>query len=188
LVLSRVLTTIHINPSKMLVYKDVISNDEMFTEAYDIKLVDDVLYKVAGNQKTEKFTVDESAIGGNKSAEGEDADEGVEDQAVSGLDIVLNNRLKSTLGMTKKDYKTYIKAYIKRVKEWLQENKPERVEDFEKNALKGVQAILKNYSKYEFYTGESGNQDAMLILLDWGDDDNTPTFTFFKDGLFEEKY
>ncbi len=40
---------------------------------------------------------------------------------------------------------------------------------------------------YEFYIGESMNPDAMVALLNYREDGVTPYFTFFKDGLKEEK-
>ncbi|XP_077987375.1 translationally-controlled tumor protein homolog [Glandiceps talaboti] len=172
----------------MLVYKDVISGDEMFSDAYDIKEVDGCLYKVAGNQKTEKLGVSDAAIGGNKSAEGGDEDETVEDASISGLDIVLNNRLVETQ-YTKAQYTTYIKKYMKDVKEYLMKNNPDRVDGFMTDVAPIVKSLLKkeNFGKYQFYTGETMNQDGMVALLDWGEDENTPTFTFFKDGMLEEK-
>jgi hypothetical protein len=40
---------------------------------------------------------------------------------------------------------------------------------------------------YEFYTGESMDPDGMVALLNYREDGVTPYFTFFKDGLAEEK-
>lgn len=51
--------------------------------------------------------------GANPSAEGDDGDDGaLESSAVSGLDVVLNQRLVET-GFTKKDFINYLKTYCK---------------------------------------------------------------------------
>jgi len=47
--------------------------------------------------------------------------------------------------------------------------------------------ILENFSDYQFYIGESFNQDGMVALLNYREDGVTPYFTLFKDGLKEEK-
>ena len=84
-------------------------------------------------------------------------------------------------------YMTYIKGYMKKLKTHLQENKPDRVEAFEKNIQPFVKKILENFKDYEFYTGENMNPEGMVALLNYREDGVTPFFTFFKDGLTEEK-
>ena len=52
--------------------------------------------------------------GANPSAEGEDGDDGPGDStAVSGLDVVLNQRLVELSGFSKKDYMNSVKTYCK---------------------------------------------------------------------------
>merc|ERR1712055_345189 len=76
----------------MKIFKDVFTGDELFSDTYEIKLIDDVIYEVYGKYETRK----EGNIqleGSNASAEGEDADEGADDPgSQSGIDIVLNDR------------------------------------------------------------------------------------------------
>merc|ERR1719516_773348 len=97
-----------------MVFKDIFSGDELFTDSYEIKLVDDVLYEVIGKHvsRTEGEVVLE---GSNASAEGADADEGTDSSTVSGIDFVLDNRLTETGFGSKKDYTTYLKDYMKKV-------------------------------------------------------------------------
>merc|ERR1711977_405601 len=62
----------------MKIFKDVFTGDELFSDTYEIKLIDDVIYEVYGKYETRK----EGNIqleGSNASAEGEDADEGADD-------------------------------------------------------------------------------------------------------------
>lgn len=69
----------------------------------------------------------------------------------------------------------------------IKENNPDRLEAFQKGAQAFVKKILSNFKDYEFFTGESMNPDAMVGLLNYREDGITPFFTFFKDGLIEEK-
>ena len=57
--------------------------------------------------------IDESAIGGNASAEG-GGEDGSEATSKQGVDIVMNSRLVEYT-MNKKDYMTYIKEYMARL-------------------------------------------------------------------------
>ena len=47
---------------------------------------------------------------------------------------------------------------------------------------------LTTFDDYRWYTGESMNPDAMVILSGYREDQITPFFVFFKDGLVEEKF
>ena len=44
-------------------------------------------------------------------------------------------------GFSKKDFGVYIKAYMQRVKKYLEENNPDRVEKF----MAGAQALVKKF-------------------------------------------
>jgi len=63
--------------------------------------------------RTDVIDIDESAIGGNASAEGT-GDEGAEAASKQGVDIVMNSRLVEYT-LNKKDYMTYIKEYMARL-------------------------------------------------------------------------
>ena len=55
--------------------------------------------------------IDDSLIGGNASAEGACEDEGTEDPSTtSGIDVVLDNRLRETGFGKKKDFQVYSKV------------------------------------------------------------------------------
>merc|ERR1712209_318097 len=98
----------------MKIYKDVFSGDELFSDTYPIKVVDDCLYVVTGKHIT-RTEGDIQLEGANASAEGADGDEGGESTSVSGVDIILNHRLTETGFGSKKDYMVYLKDYMKKV-------------------------------------------------------------------------
>merc|ERR1711890_117026 len=76
----------------MKIFKDVFSGDELFSDTYPMKLVDDCIYEVYGKHET-RTEGDIQLDGANASAEGEDGDAGADPSSVSGIDIVLNHRL-----------------------------------------------------------------------------------------------
>ncbi|KAF7579712.1 hypothetical protein FOB63_004782 [Clavispora lusitaniae] len=167
----------------MIIYSDVISGDELLSDAYDVKLVDNVVYEAdcAMVQVGNGGDVD---IGGNPSAEGgeEDLDEGVE----TVNNVVYSFRLQQTQ-FDKKSFLTYIKGYMKKVKAHLAETAPEEVETFEKGAQAYVKKVIGSFNDWDFYTGESMDPDAMIVLLNYREDGTTPYVAIWKHGVKEEK-
>ncbi|KAI9209630.1 Mss4-like protein [Polychytrium aggregatum] len=167
----------------MLLYRDVISGDEMLSDAYKIIEVDDIAYEV--DCKTIIIKEGEVDIGANASAEGEDAEE-LEEGAQSVNNVVYSFRLQST-GFDKKGYMAYLKEYMKAVKKHLAATDPERVPVFEKKVTAFVKKVLENFKDYEFYVGETMNPEGHVALLNYREDGVTPYLTYFKDGLSIEK-
>ncbi|KAK0242830.1 translationally controlled tumor-associated [Armillaria nabsnona] len=167
----------------MLLYEDVISGDEMFSDAFPVKLVDDIVFEVNCQTITIKPGADVD-IGANPSAE--EQDEGLEEGAVQVNNVVHSFRLQST-AFDKKSFLSYLKGYMKTVKAKLAETNPDRVNAFEKGAQTYAKKIVANFKDFEFYTGETMNADGMVALLNYREDGVTPYFTFWKDGLKEVK-
>lgn len=96
----------------MIIFKDIITGDELFTDSNKMHLIEDCLYEVECNfvsRKSGGFQLE----GANPSAEGEDGDDGPSDDvAESGLDLVLNQKLTAT-NFDKTSYKQYLKSYSK---------------------------------------------------------------------------
>ncbi|KAE8626190.1 hypothetical protein XENTR_v10006544 [Xenopus tropicalis] len=171
----------------MIIYKDTVTEDEMFSDIYKIaETPDGMCFEVEGKiiQRVEG-AIDDALIGGNASAECQEEDIGGA-TTVSGVDIVINHKLQET-GFTKDSYKNYIKDYVKLVKAKLEETDPDRVKPFMKGIQDRVKLILGNFKNYQFYTGERMNPDGMVALLDYREDGVTPFMIFFKDGLISEK-
>ncbi|AEO57532.1 hypothetical protein MYCTH_2315082 [Thermothelomyces thermophilus ATCC 42464] len=169
----------------MIIYKDIISGDELFSDSFDVKEVDGVVYEVDGAFITVKKGADVD-IGANPSAE--EQDEGVEDGEERVINVVHSHLLQST-SFDKKSYLTHLKGYMKTVKTKLQEagKSEEEVKDFESKASAYAKKIVANFKDYEFFTGESMNIDGMVVLLNYREDGTTPYFTYWKHGLKEEK-
>ena len=77
----------------MKIFKDVFCGDELFSDTYKMKLVDDCMWEVYGKHET-RVEGEIQLAGSNASAE--EADEGCDSSAVSGVDIILNHRLVET--------------------------------------------------------------------------------------------
>ncbi|XP_073436382.1 translationally-controlled tumor protein [Dendrobates tinctorius] len=170
----------------MIIYKDILTGDEMFSDIYVVKESPDGLcLEVDGKMVTRtEGQIDDALIGGNASAECQD--EGSQTSTIRGVDIVLNHKLQET-GFTKESYKQHIKDYMKAIKGKLEESNPNRVKPFMTCAGGKIKEILGNFKNYQFFTGETMNPDGMVALLDFREDGVTPFLTFFKDGLEIEK-
>jgi len=170
----------------MKIYKDIISQDEMFSDTYKMKLVDEVIYEVTGKLVQRKIG-DVELVGANPSAE--EADEGTDEAVESGCDIVLNHRLVETGFGDKKAYTTYLKDYMKKLVSKLEERSPDQVEIFKTNMNKVMKDLLGRFKDLQFFTGESMDADGMIALCEYRDVDgeNRPIMMFFKHGLDEEK-
>lgn len=167
----------------MIIYKDALTKDELMSDSYELKEVYGVAYEIDCSMITEGVV--EVDIGANASAE--EAEEGVEDQAVKVNNIIHSFRLQSTQ-FDKKTYLTYLKGYMKAVKAYLEANKKDQVQEFEAGAQKFVkEVILPNFKDFEFYTGESMNPDGMVVLLNYREDGVTPYVIIWKHGVIGEK-
>jgi len=170
----------------MKVFTDVFTNDELLSDSYPMKIVDDIYWEVEGKSITISHDIDESLIGGNKAPEAGD-EETVESSATKGINVVLNHKLVET-PFDKASFKDWIKTYSKKLKEYLQENAPDRVQPFQANMAKVAKEILTKFDDYRFYLGENMNIDGLVILEFYKEDGLTPYFMYFKDGLNEIKY
>ncbi|XP_069010614.1 translationally-controlled tumor protein homolog [Embiotoca jacksoni] len=169
----------------MIIYKCMISGDEMFSDSFKMKESENgIFYEVEGKVVIRKEGFDDALISANASAE--EQVESSESTSVSGVDIILNHALREA-AYDKKTYLSHIKDYVKLIKSKLQESNPERVEKFTTEVQKEVKKIISNIKNYQFYTGNSMSSDGMVALLDYREDEITPFMLFFKDGLIVEK-
>lgn len=63
-----------------------------------------------------------------------------------------------------------------------------RVEIFQKGMQKWAVEVMKTFDTWRFYLGEKMDPEGMVILQGYREDQVTPYFIFFKDGLEEEKF
>ena len=167
----------------MIIYKDLITQDELLSDSFDITEVDGCLLEVVTKviQKTE----------GGEEIAGVDSTESAAEldgaATISVNNLVEAMRLQPT-SFTKKDYTMFIKGYMKDVKEALEKSAGEaEVKSFMKAASGAVKNILGNFDNYTFYTGESMDAKGMVALQFYKEDQVIPYFWFWKHGLTKEK-
>ncbi|KAG0297320.1 Ribosome associating protein [Dissophora globulifera] len=158
----------------MLIYQDIITGDELFSDAFDVKEVGGV-YEIECAMITVKAGADVD-IGANASAE--EATEELEDGAEVVNNVVYSFRLQST-SFDKKGYTTYIKGYLKALKA-AKGLEGDEAKAYEAEMTTEVKKVLGGFKDYEFYTGESMNPDGAIMLLNYREDGTTPFFTVFK--------
>lgn len=76
---------------------------------------------------------------------------------------------------------------MKKIVTKLQESNPDRVAPFKAAAQPAIKKILETFKDWDFYQGESQNDEGMVALLNFREDGVTPYMLFFRDGLLEEK-
>jgi len=170
----------------MKLYKDLISGDEMFSDTYKMKLVDEVVYEVYGKLVQRKEG--EIVLAGSNPSQ-EEADEGTESGVETGVDIVLNHRLVETFAFDKKGFTLYLKDYMKKLLAKIMERCPDQENVFKTNMSKVVKSLLGRFDDLQLFTGESMDCDGMVAICEYReiDGESTPVFMFFKHGLEEEK-
>jgi len=172
----------------MIIFKDLITGDEMFTDSSKYKVIEDCLYEVECRHVQRKHG-DITLDGANPSQE--DVDEGTDEVLESGLDLVLNQRLVET-GFSKNDFKSYLKLYTKTLQDkWKEVGKSDsEIADAKAKFTIAVKKILPKVADLQFFMGESSNPDGLIAFLEYRDNANggeTPIMIFMKHGLEEEK-
>lgn len=165
-----------------LILAFLLAGDDMFTDAYPMKLLDGVVYEVEGKIVSEKQGIDGALIGANASAEG--GDEECVDGVTTGVDIVLASNLHEVTC----DFKDIKAIYMKSLKEWAAkyEDKSE-CETFKKNALAYLKKMTDLKKDWQFFVGDHWEFNAPVGLLNYREDGVTPYMWFWKDGLITEK-
>jgi len=168
----------------MIIFEDIFTGNELFSDAYPCKLIDDFIWEAEGMNVVIDNSIDESAIGGNKSAE--DADEGgADDTRETKINLVYAFKLVKADHMDKKAYMAYIKGYGKKLCERLAKDgaSEEEVTAIKKKLATKCGEIVKNFKDYDVYISEDYNEDGMLPLLNYREDGVTPYFTYFAPGV-----
>ncbi|GAU29369.1 hypothetical protein TSUD_31760 [Trifolium subterraneum] len=155
----------------MLVYQDLLTGDELLSDSFPYKEIENgLLWEVEGKWVVQgAVDVD---IGANPSAEGGE-DEGVDDQAV-----------KEQPAFDKKQFVTFMKRYIKLLTPKLEGEKQEL---FKKHIEGATKYLLPKLKDLQFFVGESMHDDGSLVFAYYKDGATDPTFIYFAYGLKEIK-
>lgn len=166
----------------MLIYADIYTGDELFSDSYKIEDFNKAVTKVESKMVSKKGEED-FGIGNN--ADPEEAEQGG-DAAASGdnapVDQIIENFHYNQTFFDKKDFLAYIKGFMGKLKGQLEKSKSKQeVDDFVAGASAFVKDIGTNFTDYEFYFGEQNDIDnGVLIYRKFGADGMTPYFYYFK--------
>jgi ribosomal protein L21 len=165
----------------MKVFKDIISGDELCSDSYPHKVVmEDACLEVKARYVKK---------GGNQIAIASDDIIEEDENAPTVVDIVDSFQLNE-IQMTKKDFMSYIKGFLAAVTAKLEATgKSERVPLFKKGATELTKLIVSRFDEFQIYTGQSYNMEgALAFSYQKEQEDDGPTFLYFKDVLKEEKF
>ena len=165
----------------MRVYKDMISGDELCSDAYpQAWIYNDACMEVKASY-TKKGS-DQIAIASDDVIEEDDNAETV-------INIVDAFQLNE-ITFTKKDFMAWVKGFLKLVSERLEaDGKQDRVPEFKKGATELVKFIVAQFDEFQIFTGQSYNMEgALAFCYTKNQDDDGPTFLYFADSLKEEKF
>jgi len=174
----------------------LISDDELASDSFPMKLVDNLIYEFKGRQVVRK----EGEIilaGANPSAEGEDGDEGSDEHVERGIDFVLNHRLQEmNVYEDQKAFKGYIKDFMKKVIDHMEKTgkSADEVNEFKTKIQKWVMSLLdKNrWKQLAFFIGErmaEGQGEGQVAIVEYRDEPEgeVPYLMLVKEALVEEK-
>jgi len=161
-------------------------------------LIDDVYYIVTGSIEQSSDEIDESAIGGNKSAEADCEDEGAEVHIATQSSLKAAAKLEELPAIVdKKSFKAEFKSFSKRLVAHVESKDPSRVDAVKKSMMDVAKLVLESFKDYEFLTVEDhAFEDNGPILMhktinknkDKGDQmGDQCQIIVFKDIIYEEK-
>ena len=164
----------------MRVFTDYISGDEFFSDSFPHQ----VIFEDACIEATAKYIT--------KGAETvllatDEEEEEVEGETV--VDIQDKFALNEVQNFSKAEFMAWARGYLQKVTTRLQESNPDRVAGFKKGATQLVKLIAGKWSEMQLFAGEKNDFDgAFCFAYQKNQEDEGPTFLFFKDGLKECKY
>lgn len=110
------------------------------------------------------------------------------DEAAATVNIVIHSFGLQMCSMTKKDFQSVIKKYLKKVKGHLDANAPDKSTAFMAGMKDWIPKMLKEFGEYDLYMGKTCDPEAGLAMAKYEDGATYPTFYFILDGLKGEKF
>jgi len=182
----------------MIIFRDVVYDFELFSDALRPKPVDDETdcFTWTSKKITEKSDIDASKLGANASAE--EAAEETEESSKTAFDFeIFNPEIEQCNAMSMKEFKLWFKVYAKKVLAALKEKgKDEQADKAKASAQKFFEKFTgdkEKFKNFDFYSGPMQDDDkegmiyGNLIILDWNDDGVSATCYCWRGGLYEEK-
>lgn len=179
----------------MIVYRCVITGDEMLSDAYPLKpvvnsdgeVVEGLMYCESKNVTKGGGEVD---IGcGNSFGGGGGDDEAVDDTVETVNNVIDGFQYTETQVGGAADFKAWLKEYMGAVRAALRtKGKPkDEIQTFMGHAAGIAKYLLTNFSDLQFYLGPSFNPESMVFSI-YPEGATTPNFLFIMGGFEQEKF
>ncbi|KAM3134539.1 hypothetical protein pb186bvf_013353 [Paramecium bursaria] len=170
----------------MKLLTDAFSDAEIVSDSFGIvELFDGFAGEIDSKLLVKNAVQVDVGAGGEFGGKDED-DEGVDDQAVK-VNNVLDAFHYAETQFAKADYVNYFKSYIKKVKAYLEEKKPQRVAAYQAGAQQFIKWVLSKFDDFQFYCPENYDMENHIILAYYKEGNEAPTFIYLLDGLKEVK-
>jgi hypothetical protein len=180
---------------KMIVYRDIITGDEMLSDAFPLKqVVDEEGNAVEGLMYCESRNIqaggDNVDIGcGNSFGGGGEDDAGADDTIQTVNNVIHSFQYTETQVGGANDFKSWIKEYMNAVRTKLRESgkQKEEIQAFMGTAPNIAKFLLKRFNDLQFYLGPAFDPTSMVFSL-YPDGATTPCFYFIMGGYVQEKF
>jgi hypothetical protein len=166
----------------MRVFTDMVSGNEFFSDSFPHTLIfDDACIEAKAKYITKGHEVVMLAT------DEEEEDQG-EGETV--IDIQDKFALNEVQGFSKAEFMAWVRTYLQKISAKLTEaGQADRVPIFKRGATQLVKLIAGKWDEMQLFVGESMDYEgAFCFAYQKEQEDEGPTFLFFKDGLKETKY
>lgn len=183
----------------MILYRDLVYDHELFSDAFRLKITDDGsdCFSFPAKLVTQKAGggIDASLIGGNASAE-EPQEESEEATTRQGFEFVLNHELKEH-DWDKKMFQGWFKVYAKKVIAKLTAEGSDKLEETKASAKKFMEKVVewfKEKKSISVFAGEDNEDDDLgmvtgnIVVLVWDDSGEAGTAYSWRGAIKEEKF
>lgn len=154
----------------MKVFKDIFTGDELFSDVYPIELQENSIYFVYGAYLTHHMDRKDAT-------------------KTRDIDLVKSHKLQEIKFRNKEHFIEKMNKYIKRLVITLRNNgRTSEVKEFKANIKKFFRGLKGKFDSIQFFTGETMDSEAMIIMLEIKKHHGreTPCFMVIKHGLLEE--
>jgi len=177
----------------MIIYKDIFTNDELSSDSFPMKLVDDLIFEFKGKYVVRKEG-DIVLAGSNPSAE--EMEEGTDETAQRGVDVVLNHSLvEMPVYQNASVFKDWVKEYVKKLVDRLKADglSDDQLKEFKTKIQGWVSGLLKKerFNNLQFYQGAGENaHEGQLAIMEYRNENNEdiPYVMIVKHGVNVEKF
>jgi len=166
----------------MKVFTDLISGDEFFSDSFPHEVI---MNGACIEAKAKYVTKGSDNI--QIASDEEEMDEG---EGVTVVDIQDKFQLNEVQGFSRAEFMQWVRGYMQKVIAKLTEQgRAERIPEFKKGATELVKLIAANFAEMQLFVGDKMDYEgAFAFSYQKNQEDEGPTFLFFKDGLKECKY